>query len=557
MLFRSVTLVKGIAVDRQGRLVVYDGTNGQDGSGGFSSTPRVRVFDRNGNFLRFLTPPSPLLDPKRSALVPLRKTDGGKKTELAALRHYHAGFSICKPVRISHNNTPQTPVVTSSGRFIFLTSGDHHSLPRRLFQIHVKDGSVLKNEIIALGSKRTVGKGRHKRVGWNDPLGKAGVRGGVHLAVSPDDKWIYIASPFGYRGRSHQVVFRASLAKSGNPTVFAGVRGKAGKGETHLNQPRGVACDKDGNVYVADSGNSRVQVFSPGGKLIKSIPTPTPQALAVGLKTGAIYATTQTGRGRGTRTTVTRFDGLSASAGKVVLKNSPSRANCIALDESGKTPVLWFTDWWKTVSRWEYREGTLVRTKGNIIGVSPGWPRYWMSAGQRQLLADPKRGLLYCTMPVFNDGVLAWDLRSGRAIWKQGLNARGRKAHGDLLIKQMALGPGGMLYFRGYLGHFLTRYDPDKRKYVGFPENPAQKKNRNRLHGIRTLSNASSRGWADYFTVAPNGDIYYPSGGMHESELKQLEKEGLERPRPAVSKGHFMSAHAGNLLRVYDSQGRL
>ena len=41
---------------------------------------------------------------------------------------------------------------------------------------------------------------------------------------------------------------------TGNPSVFFG--------------PRGIAVDKDGRVLVSDTGNKRVQIFSPDGEFI-------------------------------------------------------------------------------------------------------------------------------------------------------------------------------------------------------------------------------------------------------------------------------------------------
>lgn len=42
-----------------------------------------------------------------------------------------------------------------------------------------------------------------------------------------------------------------------------------GSGPGQLLDPRGVAVDREGNVYVADTGNHRVQVFGPDGRLAK------------------------------------------------------------------------------------------------------------------------------------------------------------------------------------------------------------------------------------------------------------------------------------------------
>lgn len=42
--------------------------------------------------------------------------------------------------------------------------------------------------------------------------------------------------------------------------------GKAGRGEGEFAFPNGIAVSRDGSIFVADSNNSRVQVFSPEGK---------------------------------------------------------------------------------------------------------------------------------------------------------------------------------------------------------------------------------------------------------------------------------------------------
>jgi len=51
------------------------------------------------------------------------------------------------------------------------------------------------------------------------------------------------------------------------PALMVGVEGS----ETgQFNSPRGVAVASDGNIYVVDSGNSRVQVFNPHGEFVRA-----------------------------------------------------------------------------------------------------------------------------------------------------------------------------------------------------------------------------------------------------------------------------------------------
>jgi sugar lactone lactonase YvrE len=43
--------------------------------------------------------------------------------------------------------------------------------------------------------------------------------------------------------------------------------GEPGNGPGQLNTPHSIAADKDGNIFVADRGNSRIQVFDGNGRV--------------------------------------------------------------------------------------------------------------------------------------------------------------------------------------------------------------------------------------------------------------------------------------------------
>ncbi len=91
-----------------------------------------------------------------------------------------------------------------------------------------------------------------------------------------------LPDPLQVYGREMQVWVRKDLAGSGEQTTSApssgavklvaqDVFGSAGSGEGQLNDPRGIAVDAKGNIYVADTGNHRIEVFGSDGKPIHSI----------------------------------------------------------------------------------------------------------------------------------------------------------------------------------------------------------------------------------------------------------------------------------------------
>jgi NHL repeat-containing protein len=123
---------------------------------------------------------------------------------------------------------------------------------------------------------------------------RAYVIGPASLAFSPDGKTLYYTG-WMWSGRfntsSIPAVMRLDYESGDKAAVFVGSwdRDKFGNGDRELCVPTSVACGPKGNVYVSDFLNNRVQVFSPAGKLLKSIGIKKPAKVLVHQKTGAIY----------------------------------------------------------------------------------------------------------------------------------------------------------------------------------------------------------------------------------------------------------------------------
>ena len=527
----NVIGVQGIAVDGKGRLIVLGG-RARHPSGNFS--PTILLFDGKGKYLRQLYPSNPMIPPERATMMRLRKGPDGRPTIRLGRSHFQ--YTICDPEFLSEGTQSQSPAVTPDGRFVFV-SENARKKPRMMFFVDVRDGATPPGSKVSLG-------------GMDD--------GPMHMAVSPDGTWIYFSAPYNMnRRRSAHAVYRTSVKKPGKRHLFAGKPGKAGKDNQSLNTPFDLACDGQGNVYVADYKNNRVQVFDPKGAYLRTIPVAKPVVLTVNPKSGDVYVGGDHGRGSGQTVRIERIGGSDKQERTVIAKaiRSPHRYPCMAGDFSSDIPVIWLATGQRAVHRYEDRSGKLVKTSGNVCSGAPGWGGWTADSWHGEIVADPRRDVLY----VRDGRWLRVVTKNGRVVKRLGEEHRRRK-HSDLpVISQIVNAPDGMLVMRlSNTGSFLTRYNPDTEKFIGFPDLPKQDKfgyRKTKYPGISIPNDASSRGWADQMGVAPNGDIYVPSGGVTGSDYAALRKAGLEYPHK--TKKRFQTAHSANILKVFSKKGKL
>ena len=80
----------------------------------------------------------------------------------------------------------------------------------------------------------------------------------VSLAVNQDKSILYVAD-----SKAHKI-FMVDLKTN----TLIGSLGERGKSPGKFNYPTHIALDKEGNLYVVDMGNFRVQVFDPNGEVL-------------------------------------------------------------------------------------------------------------------------------------------------------------------------------------------------------------------------------------------------------------------------------------------------
>ena len=123
-----------------------------------------------------------------------------------------------------------------------------------------------------------------------------------------------------------------AAAAFGPSTSFGGSNsfGAPGTGDGQFNHPQAVAINLgNGNVYVADTGNGRVQRFGSGGNFLGKFATNTPQDIAIA-PGGSVYVASPT-----------RVDAFTSAGVPLIGWNLPagSVGYGIAIDSSGNVYV--------------------------------------------------------------------------------------------------------------------------------------------------------------------------------------------------------------------------
>jgi hypothetical protein len=308
---------------------------------GHRRTTLITAFDRQGRYLRQAFPGPGGLPPERRTGWPWLSLDDGARVPVI----HHVLTRSLYPGAYFGEGELGNLAATGDGRLVVL-SGAATTVGTLIKYADTRGG----RRLLVIGADGTVPKNFLGPVVVGPRVGGAGF-----VAVAPDGAAAYVSglggNIWGKRtpGTVHHAVYRARLDGSEKAEVFLGKVDAPGAGKDRLNDPRGVAVDKDGNVYVADHGNRRIVAFKPDGGYLGEIPAPGATRILVSRKTGSVYARI------GYR--LVKFGGLNDPARKAehplptVNKDLKRHQFCLALDDSGDRPALYLACqrwlWWK------------------------------------------------------------------------------------------------------------------------------------------------------------------------------------------------------------------
>ncbi|MBL8027260.1 MAG: T9SS type A sorting domain-containing protein, partial [Fibrobacteres bacterium] len=353
---------------------------------------KMVVFSREGNYLRTIAPyPGNIPEERLKGFGRLTQPDGKKSP--VVFQGMDGSF-----LPEFFNPHAHTMAVTSNGWIVFsnsLATGSWYGVQtnQRRAMIIGTDGSCPRDTVFG-------------PVFETEPWA-----GSLNLAVTPDNKYVYGAGPgkykYGEPQVSRHVVYRSKLDTMGKAEIFLGTPDVPGSGTGELNDPQGVAVDNNGNLYVADHGNSRVSIFNSNGTLIKSVSVWRPRHIQINRKTGEFFVLSYS-MDTLNPVVITKFSTLPApvfiTEKRFTRISTTSTIPVFTLDYFADTAIVWIgsLDYLESTIHGFFDLGdTLVP---NPVKIAKRQPDYWAGSklyGPGYMAISPDESFLYAGCDVW------------------------------------------------------------------------------------------------------------------------------------------------------------
>lgn len=496
----------GIAVDGEGNVITLHQN-------------KMLMFDSSGRYLRTLSPYPGDLTPAQAAGFGRVNLPNGKSMPLVYQGH---GGVVLPEMMGSHRQglalSPQGWVVMSNEVWGSIPYGNASAWGgsqaecRRTLVVGL-DGSCPRSSV------------------FGPVLYNAIDAGHVFMAVSPDGKYLYAS---GLRvgmfadlttTACHHVVYRALLDSRDTARVFMGQEASAGIDSAHFSDPRGLAVDAHGNVYVADYGNRRVMIYDSNGVYLKRIAVTGPDQVQVNRRTGEVFVLNL----EGTICRIRKYSAYPALDSLAVFSDNFSDARnppLMALDDHASQARLWVAN--GTLFEVSDNGSSLTRTS-RVLGTSNAAtlipPDPWFS-NRRITVSPDEKWMMVGFMDLSNSDWVRLNLATGQ-FTPTGINAG-----------EMEYGPDSLLYAyqTAYNDGQVYRYRADGTSFP-FPV---------------TLRVDTLDHWGRGLAVADDGDIY-----VTKPVWRAINASGVHRFGPdGTLKQKYVFRGTGQSVQV-DAQGNL
>jgi len=434
--------VNGLAVDAEGRFYVKMMSSvGSHGNSGLWPW-HVRMFDRDGKYLKTVLPYAPSVDPAKASGVDLIAS-GKRGFTPANQNSLYPVFSVLGNELVSR---------IVGGQLVFV-----HTEKRELNFLSLDGENRLRTV------KMWPPEAKLNAPKWLD----------FQVAFSPDGRYAYYSNVAGvaYNGKQPSDidsawpqgrVYRHDLSTpDSTPTSFFDLELPDFDKQPYWmpsawdkkTAAAGIDTDAEGNIVLCDLVNGQIVEIRPDGNQLSRTKVPWPDKVMVSQESGDLYVISRkVSRGSLPPATLYKITGRGEAA-KVVaqLPLAGTIGGAYTLDESGNTPVLWLAG-----------QATREKDSTQLLRIEDRGDEFVVT-GDNFLNRDKNAISFVGYLDVDREAELVYVTRSGGAVWRfNGETGKG----GPLEIKavDLAVGPGGHIYTWGIDGGYhgpIGRYSRD------------------------------------------------------------------------------------------------